>query len=192
MGCGPRAIRARIDRSTILCLLLTPILVRSFARTEYDSKQAHLPCIVRAGTGTNVDRQASRLLAVRPLDREPAWLDLSWSGLRVGGVRRCSWGYTRVSAVEGDTLSAASHVWPVLSFPACPREPDPRREFSCPGFPSLAAQQGQGTVCSSPGLNAGVSQTGGSDEHGSHLDSGREKVASRNTPAFAGVALRHF
>src|SRR6266566_2800005 len=57
------------------------------------------------------------------------------------GSHHCSWGYIRVSAVEGDNPAAVGRVWLVLSSPAYPREPCLRRGFSCPGFPSPVGRQ---------------------------------------------------
>ena len=51
-------------------------------------------------------------------------------------------GYTHALTVGDDTLVAVSRVWPVLSSPACPKGPYPRRGFSFPGFLSLAERQG--------------------------------------------------
>ncbi len=73
--------------------------------------------------------------------RGPAWLDLSWSGSKVVFERHCSWGYTRASTVAGGSPAVVRRVWPAFSSPAYPREPCPRRGFSCPGFPSLVAPQ---------------------------------------------------
>src|SRR5260370_26233398 len=64
----------------------------------------------------------------------------AWSESKVACERHCSWGYTHALTVGGDTLVAVSRVWPVLSSPACPKGPYPRREFSFPGFLSLPQQ----------------------------------------------------